>query len=92
MVLKIDDIPIGKKNAVRRKTLSMRFNITDSELRKEIKKLRQEYVILNLQDGNGYFRPSKDDIEHVKKFKQQEEKRAKSIFWTLKPVREFLKE
>lgn len=91
-MLKIDDIPIGKKNAVRRKTLSMRFNITDSELRKEIKKLRQEYVILNLQDGNGYFRPSAEDIEHVKKFKQQEENRAKSIFWTLKPVREFLKE
>lgn len=88
----IDDIPIGRKNAVRRKTLSMRLNLTDSELRKEIKKLRQEYVILNLQDGNGYFRPSEEDTEYVKKFKEQEEKRAKSIFWTLKPVREFLKE
>ena len=88
----IDDIPIGRKNAVRRKTLSMRLNLTDSELRKEIKKLRQEYVILNLQDGNRYFRPSEEDTEYVKKFKEQEEKRAKSIFWTLKPVREFLKE
>ena len=88
----IDDIPIGRKNAVRRKTLSMRLNLTDSELRKEIKKLRQEYVILNLQDGNGYFRPSEEDTEYVKKFKEQEEARAKSIFWTLKPVREFLKE
>lgn len=89
-MLTIESIPIGSKNAIRRKTLAMRTGLSDRDLRKEIKELRKEHVIINTQDGNGYFRPSKEDIDLVKKFKAQEESRAKSIFWTLKAVRKFL--
>ena len=91
-MLDIENIPIGKENAVRRKTLVMRTGLSDRKVRDEIKLLRRDYVILNLQDGSGYFRPSEEDRELVEQFKKQEESRAKSIFWTLKPVREFLKE
>ena len=91
-MLDIGNIPIGRKNAVRRRTLVMRTGLSDRDLRNEIKRLRREYVILNLQDGSGYFRPSDEDKELVEQFKKQEENRAKSIFWTLKPVRKFLKE
>lgn len=88
----IDLIPFGKENAVRRKTLAVRTGMSDRDVRLRIKELRREYVILNIQDGSGYFRPTENEREMVERYQKQEESRAKSIFWTLKPVREFLNE
>ena len=42
-------------------------------------------------DGNGYYRPEKEDIPAVRGWLKQETARAKSIFWSIKGARKFLK-
>lgn len=44
-----------------------------------ISRARMEYVICNLQDGKGYFRPTKDDFEALRKYTNQERNRAKEV-------------
>ena len=58
-------------------------------VRQEIAKLRRDYPIINLQDGRGY-RLTYDDVEALRKFKKQEEARAKYIFWRTKGVNDAL--
>lgn len=70
-------IPIGKENAIRRKKLSKGLNISDREVRRTVEKLRKYFAIINLQDGNGYFKP--DCIEDTERWVRQEQKRARRI-------------
>ena len=52
-------------------------------MRELISKARIDYTILNLSDGNGYYRPSKDDLLDLQRYIKQEEKRAISTFKSL---------
>jgi len=87
----IDFIPFGKQNAITQNELMMVTGLSDRMLREEISRLRRDVPILNMQDGKGYFRPTEDEIEDVKKYISQEERRGKSVFWSLKGAREFIK-
>ena len=51
----IDAVPYGHDNAVTREELSRRTGLSDRALRDGINK--SEELIINLQDGKGYFRP-----------------------------------
>ena len=84
-------IPFGKKNAISRHALAERTGLSDRNMRNLINQARKRAVIINVQDGNGYFRPTKEDVDEVVKFKQQEESRAKKVFASLIPVRRFLR-
>ena len=84
-------IPYGKDNAISRQELCDKTGLNDRTMRDLINQARKRAVIINIQDGNGYFRPTKDDIAEVKKFKRQEENRAKEVFSCLQPVRKFLR-
>ena len=85
----VDLIPIGRENAIPRKillSLCIQNKIVedgasaDRAMRMLIEKARIDYTILNLSDGHGYYRPSKDDLMDLQRYIRQEEKRAKSTF------------
>lgn len=79
----------GKENAVTRETLCAMTGMNDRAVRSEIERLRREYVILNDQDGKGYYLSK--DAQEVQRYVRQEEARAKAIFYRLRPARELLK-
>lgn len=84
-------IPYGKENAISRDKLSAEIGCTDRTMRDLINKARKRVVIINLQNGDGYYRPTEDDMEEVLRYKKQEENRAKEIFGNLQPVRKFIR-
>lgn len=86
----INLIPRGQANAVTRRELCELTGWNDRKVREAIFQARRDHLILNLQDGNGYFRPTEDESHLVKRFYEQEMKRLKSIGWALKPAREWL--
>ena len=83
-------IPFGRENAIRRSELAMKVGCSDRVMRDLINTARKREVIVNIQNGSGYYRPTKDDVGEVEQFKRQEENRAKDIFRGLQPVRKFL--
>lgn len=87
-----DLIPIGRENAISRENLTQKCissglieNSKDSDRRMRllVSKARIDYTILNLSDGNGYYRPSHDDLLDLQRYIRQEESRAKSTFRNL---------
>ncbi len=84
-------IPYGKENAIDRKTLSMLTGLNDRVNRELIAIARRKTPILNLQNGDGYFRPLPEDKPLVQEYVKQEESRLKSIGWSLKAARQFVR-
>lgn len=84
-------IPFGKENAISRDKLTAELGCTDRTMRDLINKARKRVVIINLQNGDGYYRPTDEDMEDVLRYKKQEENRATEVFGNLQPVREFIR-
>ena len=88
----IDLIPTGRDNAISRDylvTLCVQNGLVDENkspeskdraMRRLLERARLDYTILNLSDGEGYYRPSKDDLQDLQKYIRQEESRAKATF------------
>lgn len=86
----IDLIPVGKNNAISREALTemcvsrrlINPNMADKDraMRRLLEKARMECTILNISDGNGYYRVSKDDLTDLQRYIRQEDHRAKSSF------------
>lgn len=86
----LDYIPTGHDNAVTRRELTDQTGIKDRAIRDMIHYARRKIVILNLQDGKGYFIPDMNLPEErimLVQYIQQEESRLKSIGWALKAAR-----
>lgn len=81
----------GKANAIGRRALAAEMDMRDRDVRKLIEKARNEgHLILNDQDGKGYYLPdSTDDL--VRQYKQ-DTNRAMSILTRRKHIRNALKE
>ena len=86
-------IPFGKENAISRQDLVGRClvaglieegNSADRAMRRLLAKARFDYAILNDQDGKGYYRPTKDDYDELRKHLAREQKRARTMFASLK--------
>lgn len=87
--MKITDyIGRGRENAVTRSRLAELTGLGDRTIREMIAQERRETVIINLQNGDGYYIPTK--AEEVKRFVSQETARLKSIGWSLKAARKLL--
>lgn len=92
-----DLIPVGRENAISRKVLIslcegnrlIADDIRDKDraMRLLIQKARVDYVILNLSNGDGYYRVSKEDVQDLQRYIRQEEKRAKAAFRNLKKAK-----
>lgn len=84
-----DYIPKGQMRSISRKELQELTGFTDREIREQIE--QSEALIINLQDGNGYFKPLPSEIDLVQKYYYQERKRALSVIKKLSKVRRWLK-
>lgn len=88
-------IPTGHEKAVSRENLCRTLGASDRGIRRMIHEARRDHIILNLQDGSGYYQPDLEDPTdraELAKYALQEEHRLKSIGWALKPVRKALRE
>ena len=89
----VDLIPIGRDNAINRQLLTQKavfYGLIDKNakcpdrlMRRLLEKTRLDFIILNLSDGNGYYRPSRDDLMDLNRYIRQEESRAKATFRNL---------
>ena len=84
-------IPFGQKNAISRKRLSGMTGLPDRQNRKMIEIARRTVPIINLQDGNGYFRPLPEERNLVFQWIVQENNRAKQSLVNLKGAKKFLR-
>lgn len=92
----VDLIPVGGENAISRPFLVAKCaeqglinpdnsaEGKDREMRKLLEQARIDYTILNLSNGKGYYRPSRDDLMDLQRYIRQEEKRAKAVFKNIK--------
>ena len=83
----INFIPFGKEHAVSRYELAHFTGLNDRKVRRLISEAREEHVILSLENGKGYYQPSREDYAELRKYIKREESRAKSVFATLKKAR-----
>lgn len=86
-------IPQGKKNAISRTELRYRAQLNDRVMRELIEQERRNgAIILNLQDGRGYYRPAPDEMDDVRRQFLINERRAMSILVQQKHLRRTLKQ
>ena len=90
-------IPMGKANAIKREELLYRCKMlglatNDRGMRKLIEDARKENCILNMQNGAGYFRPTKDDLPELRHYVAQERDRSLTILSNLKMARNLLED
>ena len=76
----IDYIPTGHNNAVTRETLRSLTRLNDRKIRDLIaeanKSAPDDVLIINMQDGKGYFRPAPDEKYLVRSWRAQMRSRA----------------
>lgn len=78
----LDYIPTGSRNAITRDRLVRMTGRSDRSVRKMIEEARKTKVILNMQNGNGYFLPDitcEEDRLCLKQWVCQEKSRLGSI-------------
>ena len=86
-------IPQGKVNAISRTELRYRAQLNDRVMRELIEQERRNgAIILNLQDGRGYYRPAPDELDDVLRQYKQNDRRAMSILVQQKHLRRALKQ
>lgn len=75
----IEYIPYGQNNAIALKELQNIIRINSRDIRALIGKARESNVIVNLQDGKGFFQPLDGESELVKRWIAQEQSRSDKI-------------
>lgn len=81
--MKIDDIPKGRENRISGVELCEKLRLGKTELRLELSKLKENYIILN---DDGYYRPTKVEEYDllIKKLKEIQCEKEKAIKLALK--------
>lgn len=87
----LEYIPIGHENGYTLEQIAILSGEDKRVVRDLISKARQEVVIINLQDGYGYFLPKEDEEELVERWLKQELSRLKSHALSLRGARGFIK-
>jgi biotin operon repressor len=85
----LDAIPFGRDRAISREDLAAKTGLPDRVVRKAIEEIRRSHIILNDQDGKGYYRSY--DLADIERNYRQERARALSILYRLKHMRTLLK-
>ena len=85
----LNAIGYGKQKAVTRRQLAEKTGLEDRAVRKAIQTLRRTYIILNDQDGKGYYRSY--DPQQIRRAYRTERARAISILYRLEPMRALLR-
>lgn len=58
-------IPYGRENAISRDDLAIKVGCSDRIMRDLISKARKKTVIINIQNGSGYYRPTENDMDYL---------------------------
>ncbi len=87
---RIDDIPIGRENAISRKNLAALWNVSDREARRFVADLRTiddgtDYVIVSASRFSGYYRTN--DPSEIDWFVAEMVKRIRNIVKAIKVAR-----
>lgn len=85
----LDAIPFGKDRAVTREYLTAKTGLPDRQVRKAIEEIRRSHIVLNDQDGKGYYRSY--DLDDIERFYRQERARALAVLYRMKPMRVLLR-
>lgn len=81
----------GHESARTAEDIAKQLGITSREVRRAINAERREVVILNLQDGEGYFIPTEKEEDLVVRWVRQEESRLKKHALALRAGRRAVK-
>ena len=81
-------IPIGKENAIHADTLAHYAGITTRELRHKLEELRRNGEVI-LSSDRGYYLPA--NLSEVIEYRKKEERRARSVFRSLRSARQLEK-
>lgn len=86
----IDLIPVGRNNAISRDDLIQKCVSAglvdqntiykDRAMRRLLERARIDCTILNISDGRGYYRVSREDLQDLQRYIRQEDNRAKAAF------------
>ena len=88
----IDMIPLGAENAITRAELAAKSGLSDRRMRLAIQQARSNgELILNTQDGRGYFLGTVDDLDAIQRQYKQDTARAMAILKRRKAMRDILK-
>ena len=91
----VEYIPKGHKNAISRNDLCRETGLSDRVIRGLIEEARRETIIISNNDGSGYWlfpdNPTEHEKELLRRYVKQQESRAKSIFYALRPARQMMK-
>lgn len=85
----LDFIPYGHKNAVTYDFLCKVTGLNKRAVRMEISRARKENIIINMQDGEGFFRPLESEEHLLLKFYRQESHRNNEHLETIRPIQEY---
>ena len=90
----LDYIPTGHKNAIDRDVLNDLMHMGERQVRRLIKEVNDSeddsLLIINLQDGRGYFRPAPDENNLVKLWRAQERSRGSGVFGNVNAADRYL--
>lgn len=90
----LDYIPTGHKHAVTRQTLCSMTHSNDRDIRNAIAEVNanenSEELIINMNDGKGYFRPAKNEDNLVRIWMKIEASRQKSVQASVDAARNYL--
>ena len=90
----LDCIPVGHKNAIDRDVLNGLMRMGERQVRRLIKEINDSeddsLLIINLQDGKGYFRPAPDENNLVKIWRAQERARGNGVFGNVNAADRYL--
>ena len=85
----VELIPEGHANAIGHELLTAKciayglipdgVRDADRYMRKLLHDAKLKASIVNMQDGKGYFRPTKDDVDLLKMYVRQEKARIKNV-------------
>lgn len=84
----IDLIPRGKENAIHADALARYTGLSKREIRHKLECLRRSGEVI-LSSDRGYYLPA--DLSEITAYRKKEERRAKSIFRSLRSARQLEK-
>ena len=83
-------IPYGHENGLTATDLCRLLNLDNRTVRELVAEVRKHELVLNLQDGKGYFKPDEDDIDLVEHWVNQEKSRRRKISQNIALARTYL--
>lgn len=91
--MRIEDyIPEGRENAISRRDLVRLTGLPDRQVRRMIETARETGCIVNLQDGEGYYIPAKEERIDVETWYRAQRSRAIGVLKSLKGDEQWLAE